>query len=215
MAHQSRRARQALTVALASALGALAPITLDRLGPVWQVADAASGKAAGAGAYGPRGGDAAPRSESPRPGGAGGAGAIGGGAGGNGPGQGGDNGGAPGRGSTGAGASSGGAPAPSGPGRGAAGGGAPSGEGPGPGAAGGGAGAVGDGAGTSDRGTSARDRDVGPAGSPADARGDDRKAGARVAPVRRTGGDLARELEQIGDDLSPAEEAALIADRWR
>lgn len=205
MAHRSRRAGRAITVALASTLGALAPITLDSVDAGWQVAGAAGlGNAASADSSGRRGGAAAPRSESARPAG---------GAGGYGPRPGGVDGSAPGRGPAGGGAPIGEAPGSGAPSGGPAGG-APSGEAPGVGAPDGGPGAVGR-RGTDNRGTGAPDKDGGPAGGPVGARGDEQPTGATRAPVRRTGRDLARELEQIGADLSPAEEAALIADRWR
>ena len=51
MAHRSRRTGRAITLALASTLGIVAPITQDRSGAGWQVAAAAgAGKAGGSGA---------------------------------------------------------------------------------------------------------------------------------------------------------------------
>ncbi len=77
--------------------------------------------------------------------------------------------------------------------------------------------------GDSNRDNDPHDRDA-PDARPADPPHNDAAPAARAAPVapvapaapvRRTGGDLTRDLEQVGADLSPSEEAALIANRWQ
>ena len=188
MAHRSRRAGRAITLALASTLGIVAPLTQDRCGAGWQVAAAAgagkaggsgagrAGQAAGAGGQRPREGGIAPRSGSAAaPRAAAGAGAAGAGAGkDDDPSHGGAAGGA-----AGPGAAGGGAPGP-----GAAGGGAPTGAVQGGNAPRGAVGAIGRrGIGDSNRGSDPPDRDA-PDARPAGPAQGDAEPAARVRAGR-------------------------------
>jgi hypothetical protein len=217
MAHPSRRdgriAGRVVALAMSAVIGAMAPITMDPAGSgwwVWKPACAAGrGRERGGADGGSRGYGAAPA--------AGAAAGSAGAAGGYGAGQiGSGNGAAPDDAAGVGGGTAVGAPGGYGAGR------DPIGRGPAPGAAAGGKGAgevgaapdgptSGGGPGPAEQATDHSRTDAAATGR--------RDGGGRVdndpIPFGQNRQDFTRGLEQIGRDLSPAEEAALIAGQWR